>query len=138
MHLTVLRLYPVSADREPVWKFLEGVAGPTRVQPGCLGCTLALEFEPKALLYLEMWESPADLLRRLRSAEFGKILEAMESSVCAPEFSVYELINQHGLELIKRVRTAEGHKGEASQSHTEQDARRILYDSHHSVERGPP
>jgi len=107
MHLTILRLYPDSDDREPVWKFLEGVLGPTRVQPGCLGCTLASESNPEALLYMETWESLEDLLSRLQSVEFGKVLEAMESSACEPEFAVFELTNQQGLELIQRVRMAQ-------------------------------
>jgi len=125
MYLTVLRLFPSSADKEALWKFLEGIVGPTRVQPGCLGCRLASESEPDTFLYLETWESMADLLRRLQSGEFGKVLEAMESSARAPEFSVYELINPRGLELIERVRTAERHEAVVLQSAPERNERRM-------------
>jgi quinol monooxygenase YgiN len=115
MFLTLVRVYPNSVERESVRRFLLGVLGPTRVQPGCIGCTLASEFEPEALLYMETWESMGDLLRRLQSAEFGKVLEAMESSASEPEFSVFELTNQQGLELIERVRKVERRGGEELQ-----------------------
>jgi quinol monooxygenase YgiN len=127
MFLTLVRVYPNSAERESVRRFLLGVVGPTRVQPGCLGCTLASESEPEALLYMETWESTGDLLRRLQSAEFGKVLEAMESSACAPEFSVFELTHQQGLELIERVRKVGWQRGEESQPPAEQNETQMLY-----------
>jgi quinol monooxygenase YgiN len=133
MFLTLVRVYPNSADAESVRRFLLGVLGPTRVQPGCLNCTLASESEPEALLYMETWESMGDLLRRLQSVEFGKVLEAMESSTCAPEFSVFELANQQGLELIERVRKAEWPSGEESQPSAQQEESRLSYQPHHKM-----
>jgi hypothetical protein len=64
---------------------------------------------------METWESMSDLLRRLQSVEFAKVLEAMESSASEPEFSVFELTNEQGLELIERVRKAEPRGGEELQ-----------------------
>jgi quinol monooxygenase YgiN len=104
MFLTMVRIFPHSNDEEAVRGFLAGVLGQTRVQPGCLGCTLATEYEPDALLYTESWQSKDDLLRRLKSGEYAKILESMELSTRKPEVYVYEVINQQGLELIERVR----------------------------------
>ena len=83
-----------------------GLLGPTRVQPGCLGCTVATESEPEALLYTEIWESKADLLHRLRSEKYSKVLETLELSTRKPDLCVYEVVEQHGMELIENARKA--------------------------------
>jgi quinol monooxygenase YgiN len=138
MFLTMVRVYPNAAESESVRRFLLGVLGPTRVQPGCLACTLASESEPEALLYMETWQSMDDLLKRLQSAEFGKVLEAMESSACEPEFSVFELANQHGLELIERVRRVGWQEGEESQPPPEPDGKQMVYHPDHKVTEEDP
>jgi len=87
---------------------------------------------------METWESMDDLLRRLQSVEFGKVLEAMESSACAPEFSVFELTHQQGLELIERVRKVEWQRGNESQSPARQDESQMLYHPNHkTIEEDP-
>jgi quinol monooxygenase YgiN len=103
MYLNMVRIYPDPAHQESLMRFLLGRLGPTRVQPGCLSCTLASESEPEALLYMETWESRETLLSHLRSAEFGKILEAMESSARKPDFLVYESIDREGIELLQQA-----------------------------------
>ena len=133
MFLTLVRVFPNSADRDPVRRFLSGVLGPTRVQPGCLSCTLASESEPEAILYMETWESMSDLLRRLQSVEFGKVLEAMESSASTPDFSVYELTNQQGLELIERARKVERRGGEELQPAAQKDDSQTLHHPDHKL-----
>jgi quinol monooxygenase YgiN len=104
MFLTMVRIFPHSNDEEAVRGFLAGVLGQTRVQPGCLGCTLATEYEPDALLLTESWQSKEDFLRRLQSDEYSKILATMELSTRKPEVCIYEIINEQGLELIEKVR----------------------------------
>ena len=106
MFLTMVRIFPHSSDEEAVRGFLAGVLGQTRVQPGCLGCTLATEYEPDAILLTETWQSKEDLLRRLQSDEYAKILATMELSASRPEVCVYEVTGQEGLELIEKVRMA--------------------------------
>jgi quinol monooxygenase YgiN len=104
MYLTLVRLFPDAEKRDAVQRFLEGLLGPTLVQQGCLGCTVAVESQPEALLLVESWQSEADLLRRLRSEEYGKVLATMELSRTKPEVVIYEVVGQKGLELIERVR----------------------------------
>jgi len=106
MFLTMVRIYPSADEIEAIRGFLVGLLGPTRVQPGCLGCTLATESEPEALLYTEIWESKADLLHRLQSENYSKVLATMELSTRKPDLCVYEVIDQHGMELIENVRKA--------------------------------
>ena len=104
MYLTLVRLFPDTEKRDAVQRFLEGMLGPTRVQQGCLGCTLAVEYHPDALLLMESWHSEEDLLRRLRSDEYAKVLATMELSSTKPEVLIYEVTGQRGLELIERAR----------------------------------
>jgi quinol monooxygenase YgiN len=104
MFLTMVRIYPSADEMEAVRGFLVGLLGPTRVQPGCLGCTLATESEPDALLYMEIWESRTDLLHRLQSAKYSMVLATMELSTRKPDLCVYEVIDQHGMELIEIAR----------------------------------
>jgi quinol monooxygenase YgiN len=104
MFFNVMRIYPSRDEIEGIRAFLAGVLGPTRVQPGCLGCTLATESEPEALLYMEIWDSKADLLRRLRSESYSKVLATLDLSTRKPDLSVYEVIDQHGIELIEDAR----------------------------------
>jgi|PlaIllAssembly_1097288.scaffolds.fasta_scaffold761458_1 quinol monooxygenase YgiN len=113
MFLTIVRIFPSAEDREAVREFLVNVLGPTRVQPGCLDCTLAMDSDSDALLYMETWESKDDLLRRMQSDAYGKILATMELSAKKPEVCVYEVVNQQGLELIESVRMAPQGEGGA-------------------------
>jgi quinol monooxygenase YgiN len=104
MFLTMMRIYPREDETEAIRGFLVGLLGPTRVQPGCLGCTLATESEPDALLYTEIWESKEDLLHRLQSEKYSKVLETLELSTRKPDLCVYEVTDQHGMELIENAR----------------------------------
>jgi quinol monooxygenase YgiN len=106
MFLTMVRIYPSPGEIEAIRGFLVGLLGPTRVLPGCLSCTLATESEPDAILYTEIWESKADLLNRLQSEKYSKVLETLELSTRKPDLCVYEVIEQHGLELIENARKA--------------------------------
>lgn len=106
MFITLIRIFPGGDELEAARGFLVGLLEPTRVQPGCLGCTLATETDPDALLYMESWESIEALLGRFRSDEFTKVLMMMELSTSKPDVCVYEVSNQQGLELIEKVRLA--------------------------------
>jgi len=106
MFLTMVRIYPSADEIEVIRGFLVGLLGPTRVQPGCLGCTLATESEPEALLYTEIWESKADLLHSLQSEKYSKVLATLELSTRKPDLCVYEVVEQHGMELIENARKA--------------------------------
>ena len=106
MFLTMVRIYPSADEADAIRGFLVGLLGPTRVQPGCLGCTLATESEPDALVYTEIWASKVELLHRLRSEKYSKVLAAMELSTREPDLCVYEVIDRHGMELIENARKA--------------------------------
>ncbi len=106
MFINLVRIFPSASDQEAVREFLTGRLEPTRVQRGCLSCTLATESHPDALLYMENWETMEDLLRHLRSDDYAKVLAMMELSTSKPDVSVYDVANEQGLELIEKVRMA--------------------------------
>lgn len=104
MPVIMVRIFPPATKKAPLEGFLSSLLGPTRVQQGCLGCSLASEVDSDALLYIESWESDADLLRRLQSDDYGKILIAMEMSTRAPEVSICRQIDDQGMEFINIAR----------------------------------
>jgi quinol monooxygenase YgiN len=107
MFLTLVRIFPQADEKVAVHGFLAGILGPTRVQPGCLGCTLAQESDPDALLYMENWKSEDDLMRRLQSDEYAKVLSALELSTSRPELCIYEVIEKKELDFVDSVRKAQ-------------------------------
>jgi quinol monooxygenase YgiN len=77
----------------------------SRLDSGCLDCRLYAGIaNPNALTLVEEWASRPDLERRLRSTEYGQLLQLMEVSREPPE-TVFHLITQtSGLETIRQVR----------------------------------
>jgi hypothetical protein len=45
-------------------------------------------------------------MTRLQSAEYAKILATMDLSTTKPDISIYEIIDQRGLEMIETIRMA--------------------------------
>ena len=104
MFLTIVRIFPNADEKNTIRGFLGALLRPVCVQLGCLGCTLAMESDPDALVLIETWESEKDLVRRLQSDGFAKVLATMETSTKKPEVFIYEVVDQHGLESIEKVR----------------------------------
>ena len=104
MYLTIVRIFPNADEKNTIQGFLGALLRPVCVQLGCLGCTLAMESDPDALVLIETWESEKDLVRRLQSDGFAKVLATMETSTKKPEVFIYEVVDQHGLESIEKVR----------------------------------
>ena len=79
MILVSLRLR-VAADRHAdVLQALRGQVGPIRVEEGCASCTLAHDLLGEDMfLFVEEWETRADLDRHLRTEGFKVILAALD------------------------------------------------------------
>ena len=106
MFLTIVRIFPSAKERETVRGFLGALVRPVRAQPGCLDCSLSTELDTDALVLSESWDSEKDLVRRLQSTGYAKVLATMEMSVRKPEVFIFEVVHQHGLELIEKIRMA--------------------------------
>jgi len=108
MYLTIVRIFPNADEQEAIRGFLSALLRPVCAQLGCLGCSLAVESDPDALVLTETWESERDLVRRLQSEGYAKVLATMEMSTKKPEVLIYEVVSQHGLESIEGVRIVRG------------------------------
>lgn len=91
---------------------MRSLLGPTRVKPGCVGCTLYREVENKnAVALVEEWESRQHLDNHIRSHEYRIILALMDMSSVPPEVQFATVSHMAAMETIRSVRkglTAEG------------------------------
>ena len=104
MFLTIVRIFPTAKEKEAIRGFLGALVRPVCMQAGCLGCSLAMESDPDALVLTETWESEEHLVRRLQSDGYAKVLATMEMSIKKPEVFIYEVVSHHGLESIEKAR----------------------------------
>jgi quinol monooxygenase YgiN len=97
---------------EVFWSLL----GPVRAEPGCRACGLYQEVGASdVLLYVEVWETPEQLERHMRSARYDRLLAVMEASARPPVLRYYSVAAPRGLEYLEAVRL--GTPGPASPSH---------------------
>jgi quinol monooxygenase YgiN len=107
MVISTLRIIPAPQSRPGVLRALAAQLGPTRVQPGCLGCDLYQDLENGDVTTLvEEWEPQAALGLRLGSEEYGAVLAAIE---LARELALIHFdtnIRRAGLEIVAPARGA--------------------------------
>jgi quinol monooxygenase YgiN len=77
----------------------------SRLDAGCVDCRLYVGVaNPNAITLEEEWASRHDLERRLRSTEYGQLLQLMEVSCEPPETIFHMIAETSGLETIRQVR----------------------------------
>jgi len=105
MVISTLRILTAPTSRAEVVRTLAAQLGPTRVQPGCCGCNLYRDVEdPQAITLVEVWESQAELDRRLRSEDYRAVLAAMERSREPPVIHFDTVTRHAGLEIVASAR----------------------------------
>jgi quinol monooxygenase YgiN len=78
----------------------------TRLERGCLGCTVRIETAGRhTVFYEEHWETEADVQRRVESGGFTAVLELMERAEAPPriEFDLVRAVR--GLDYVQEVRS---------------------------------
>ena len=81
---------------------------PTRLEPGCVSCTLWTELgEDFRVQYEERWCSEKAMRQRVLSDAFTKLLEVLEASPRRPTVEFDFVSKRMGLEYIENVRSAE-------------------------------
>jgi len=117
--MIVMTLDMVTAEhnRDGIIRTFRQFIGPTGARPGCLGCRLLQDISGEdRLLYIEAWEEESDLIRRIRSAQFIKVLAVMELSSEEPELNIQTISKTRGLEAIRSLRQKqEAPRGERKQ-----------------------
>ena len=105
MYLVTLWIRIPRKHRNAFLDAARSVAGPCRVQPGCISCRYYQELDdPDSLILIQEWESRESLNHHMRSNEYRTILSLMESADEAPKFTLNTIAKTEGIEAIKAVR----------------------------------
>jgi quinol monooxygenase YgiN len=105
MYLSLIRIYPSPGNEHTVIDVLDSLRGPITAKVDCLICTVMVETDGTgAICYSEQWRTREAQEQHLRSALFGRVLEAMEWSCRPPKVEFYEVNAVGGLERVEQVR----------------------------------
>jgi len=92
-------------DGEQVRRALTAWAGPTGVEPGCMGCQILQESLDAPTFRCEArWRTQDDLLRHLRSRHYKGLLALMDLGTQPPLIEFHTVLHTQGLELIEGAR----------------------------------
>ncbi|OKY74643.1 MAG: hypothetical protein BM485_12415 [Desulfobulbaceae bacterium DB1] len=110
MYLSIIKIYPSAEMEHVIIDVLESLKGPSTANVDCLDCTITVgtDNERRVICYTEQWRSREALDRRLGSASYSRVLEAIESSQLPPVVLFYEMNVIGGLELVERARAGTG------------------------------
>jgi hypothetical protein len=61
---------------------------------------------PGCVVYSEEWSTREDLKVRLRSSDFSRVLLAMELGLSEPRFSIEEVIETSGVDMVAALRSS--------------------------------
>ena len=104
VRLTVTLVAPHAGARLLLDAF-RSLMGPTRLEPGCLGCLVWEEIEDDSTLrYTEEWATEADMRRRLLSDRFTSLLAVLEAAREPPEVQFHFVTMTRGLEYVAEIR----------------------------------
>ena len=101
----IVKLRTSPARRTDILDVLRTVVGPTRVEPGCLGCSLYQDdSDAEVIVLLQEWGSRGDLDHYLRSDLCLRILQAAESAQGPPEVRFMTVSDTSGIEAVAAAR----------------------------------
>jgi quinol monooxygenase YgiN len=84
---------------------LRSLIGPTRLEPGCLGCVVWEEVEGDTTLrYAEEWATEGHLRRHVQSDRFTSVLAVMEAATEPPHVQFDFVTITRGLDYVAEVR----------------------------------
>jgi quinol monooxygenase YgiN len=105
MILVTLKIVVPPGQRARVAELFATLAGPVRVEPGCLSCGLFQDAsDGDEFLYVEEWETPEQLERHMRSPRYERVLVMMEASDRPPVLRYCSVADVRGLEYLEAVR----------------------------------
>ena len=100
-----VRVIPQPERFAEVLRTLRSIIGPTQAESGCLRCSLCQDvLSENEIILFEEWATQADLDRHLRSAEYRKILAALDLSSQPPEVLFHVVGETRGLEAVAAAR----------------------------------
>lgn len=106
MRLSVV-LSPTTCNAHKVAAALRTLSVATRLEPGCLGCSVWSEVGDSAHVhYEEQWATEAAMEARVKSDRFTQLLEVLEAAPVAPIVQFDFVARQAGLDYVEAVRGA--------------------------------
>ena len=88
---------------------LRFLASPTRLEPGCLRCRVWTEDNDESFVrYEEEWATEEAMRLRVRSEQFTRLLEVLESAPEAPRVQFDFVTESRGLDYVEEVRNVDG------------------------------
>ena len=88
---------------------LRFLAGPTRLEAGCLGCRVWTDESDESIVrYAEEWATEEAMRLRVRSERFTRLLEVLESAQEAPCVQFDFVTETRGLDYVAEVRDRDG------------------------------
>jgi len=91
---------------------LQGLMLPTRLEQGCVRCSLSSNVHRHGkveIQYLEEWSDESDLTRRLRSDKFSALDELIEQASEFPMMEFLLLGSTRGVDYAEEVRGFKAH-----------------------------
>ena len=105
MIIESIRIVVAEKRGEEMRRALTAWAGPTAVEPGCMGCEILQEsLDALAFRSEARWRTEDDLLRHLRSKHYKRLLALMDLGNQPPLIEFHIVVDTQGLDLIKRAR----------------------------------
>ena len=88
---------------------LRFLASPTRLEAGCLRCRVWTEDNDESFVrYEEEWATEEAMRLRVRSEQFTRLLEVLESAPEAPRVQFDFVTESRGLDYVEEVRNLDG------------------------------
>lgn len=85
-------------------RLLTSVVGRTTARPGCVDCVVALDAtEPDRVRYYESWDSGLAFHNHVRSAEFRRVLSAMDMCCEEPRVVIGNLSGGGGMAQLQEL-----------------------------------
>jgi quinol monooxygenase YgiN len=111
VRLAVVLSAPVHGSQQLV-DALRFLALPTSFEPGCLGCRVSTADDDASVVrYEEEWATEEAMRQRVRSEQFTRILEVLESAPRAPRVQFDFVTETRGLDYVEEVRKKDGLPG---------------------------
>jgi len=103
--ISLLRLIPLSGQRDAILQILQTMIAPTRAKSGSMNCGVYEESDfDRSILYLEQWQSEEDLQRHVQSSLYLRVLTAMDLAKDPPQVSFNKISRTQNVELIEALR----------------------------------
>ena len=101
MFMISLKISSSPDRRSELFNTLKLLISPVSVTPGCIQCRLFEDTsEIGCFMVIEEWQTREDLVRRLKSDHFRRLLTVLEKSSTPPEVRCEKILNVNGIETI--------------------------------------